>query len=144
MPSSQQSSQVKALEPIYQKYLNLAKFLLEPFVEVPEKIAIDCESIPSQNKLWIRLAFGEQDQENLHGSMEKSIQAVRHVLETTGKIDGTNVCLDIFGYSLNAKSETSAPSTSPEKGVPSRRRKRSRSSAVTPPKPTIKPKLQSE
>jgi predicted RNA-binding protein YlqC (UPF0109 family) len=144
MPSSQQSSQVNALEPTHQKYLNLAKFLLEPFVEAPEKIAVDCESVPSQNKLWIRLAFGEQDQANLHGTMEKSIQAVRHVLETTGKIDGTNVCLDIFGYNLNPKSETSAPGTSSDKGLPSRRRKRSRSSAATPPKPTIKPKLQSE
>ena len=42
-------------------YVGLVKFLVQPFLESPETLSVDCEISHTLKKVWIRIAFDSAD-----------------------------------------------------------------------------------
>jgi uncharacterized protein len=77
-------------------YLALVKFLLLPFLEYPETLALDCELSQANTQVWIRIAF-EGDKGRVFGRGGRNLQAISSILEAVGKAAGQFVHLDIYG-----------------------------------------------
>ncbi|HLO48890.1 MAG TPA: KH domain-containing protein [Kamptonema sp.] len=77
-------------------YVGLVRFLIEPFLESPESLRVDCELHPRQARTWIRLAFDEPDKGRVYGRGGRNIQAIRTVLEMVAKTVSQSVYLDIY------------------------------------------------
>ena len=77
-------------------YVGLVRFLIEPFLESPESLRVDCELHPRQARTWIRLAFDEPDKGRVYGRGGRNIQAIRAVLEAVAKTASQSVYLDIY------------------------------------------------
>lgn len=91
-------------------YDGLVRFLIEPLLESPELLTFDCESIPSTRRVWIRLAFEENDKGRIYGRGGRNIQAVKTVLETAATIAGDTLYLEIYDEQGRSKSRTSRAS----------------------------------
>lgn len=78
-------------------YAALVRFLVQPFLESPNSLKVDCEVIPSNPKVWIRLAFEGEDKGRVFGRGGRNIQAIRTVIEAAAKAAGQSVYLDIYG-----------------------------------------------
>ncbi|MGB7417039.1 MAG: KH domain-containing protein [Thermosynechococcaceae cyanobacterium] len=77
-------------------YAELVRFLVTPFLEVPEKLSIHCETY-ANGKTWVRMAFDDADKGHVFGRNGRTIQAMRSVVETAGKFAGQSVHLEVFG-----------------------------------------------
>lgn len=77
-------------------YDGLVRFLIEPLLESPELLSFDCESVSSTKRVWIRLAFEENDKGKIYGRGGRNIQAVRNVLQTAAKMAGETLYLEIY------------------------------------------------
>lgn len=78
-------------------YEGLVRFLLEPFLESPRSLKIDCEISQDQTRFWIRVAFEGEEMGRVFGRGRRNIQAVRAVVYAVAQAVGHSVCLDIFG-----------------------------------------------
>lgn len=78
-------------------YAKLVKFLVEPFLEMPESLRVDCEVSPSRGKVWVRVAFEGVDKGRVFGRGGRNIQAIRSVLEASARAAGYSAYLDVFG-----------------------------------------------
>lgn len=97
-------------------YDGLVRFLIEPLLESPELLSFDCESIPSTKRVWIRLAFEENDKGRIYGRGGRNIQAVKTILETAATIAGDTLYLEIYdeqGRNRSRNSRSSMLSSSP-------------------------------
>ena len=72
-------------------YPELVRFLVEPFLDSPEDLRIDCESYANNRKVWVRLAFAGSDKGRVFGRGGRTIQAMRTVLEAAGE-SGRSIC----------------------------------------------------
>jgi len=77
-------------------YTGIVRFLVEPFLESPESLRVDCEINPRQAKAWIRLAFDEPEKGRVYGRGGRNIQAIRTVLSAVAQSAGHSVYLDIY------------------------------------------------
>lgn len=77
-------------------YVGLIKFLLEPFLESPTALKIDCEKSNANERVWIRLAFEGADKGRVYGRGGRNIQAIRTVMQATAQTAGQFVHLDIY------------------------------------------------
>jgi hypothetical protein len=77
-------------------YAAIVRFLIEPFLESPESLRVDCEIHPRQAKAWIRLAFDESEKGRVYGRGGRNIQAIRTVLSAVAQSGGHSVFLDIY------------------------------------------------
>lgn len=75
----------------------LVKFLLEPFLESPNSLKVDCEISSTRPRVWIRLAFEGEDKGRVFGRGGRNIQAIRAVIEAAATLAGQSVYLDIYG-----------------------------------------------
>jgi uncharacterized protein len=101
-------------------YVGLVRFLVQPFLESPSSLKVDCEIIPSKPRVWIRLAFEGEDKGRVFGRGGRNIQAIRTVIEAAAKAAGQSVYLDIYG-GLNLERENGAGShEAPARSSPSR------------------------
>ncbi|PSN17603.1 KH domain-containing protein [filamentous cyanobacterium CCP5] len=100
-------------------FLGLVRFLIEPFLDDVSSLRADCELAPNRSKVWIRLAFKEEDRGRVFGRGGRNIQAIRKVLNATAKMVGWSAYLDIYGES----SSKSSPSRGgrPKPSRPNRR-----------------------
>ncbi|MDY7008434.1 MAG: KH domain-containing protein [Cyanobacteriota bacterium] len=89
-------------------YAEIVRCLIEPFLESPESLRVDCEVNPRQAKAWIRLAFDEFEKGRVYGRGGRNIQAVRTVLAALAQTAGQSVHLEIY----EDHSETPRPSPS--------------------------------
>jgi uncharacterized protein len=80
-------------------YRELVTFLLQPFLDTPESLKVDCEIVPSTSRVWIRLAFETADRGRVYGRGGRNIQAIRTVLEATAQMAGHSIHIDIYGSS---------------------------------------------
>jgi uncharacterized protein len=80
-------------------YASLVRFLVEPFLELPESLKVDCEVSPSRGKVWVRIAFESADKGRVFGRGGRNIQAIRSVLEASARAAGYSAYLDVFGSS---------------------------------------------
>lgn len=78
-------------------YIGLIRFLVEPFLESPASLKVDCEVIPARSRVWIRLAFEGEDKGRVFGRGGRNIQAIRTVLSLAAKAAGYSTYLDIYG-----------------------------------------------
>lgn len=112
-------------------YVKLVHFLVKPLLDSPESLKVNCEQANRSKRVWIRVAFGEEEQGRVYGRGGRNIQAIRTLLNTAAKKAGQSVHLDIYGSQNEAKRES-------EDGERRRRKSRPRRSPV--PKPTTKPR----
>lgn len=97
-------------------YGELVRFLVEPFLESPESLRVDCEQSDSRPKVWIRMAFDDPEKGRVFGRGGRNIQAVRTVLEATAKTAGQSIYLDIYGGVPSDRDRSSADRPSRGRG----------------------------
>jgi len=133
MPEStpQSSSATTSLD-----YAKLVRFLVEPLLESPESLSINCEQANRSKRVWIRVAFEGEEQGRVYGRGGRNIQAIRTVLETAAKRIGQTVYLDIYGSHGDRARDTDREPDAGEK----RRRRKDRPRRSSLPRPTTKPR----
>ncbi len=93
-------------------YAGLVRFLLAGFLESPESLCVDCETVPSTLKVWIRVAFEGDDRGRVYGRGGRNIHAIRTTLEAIAKIAGQSLHLDIYGgLGQLSEAESAAPAS---------------------------------
>jgi hypothetical protein len=103
-------------------YENLIRFLVQPFLESPEALRLDCEVSPNKAKVWIRLAFEGVDKGRVFGRGGRNIQAIRLVLSAIAQLANQSIHLDVYG----------SPSSSLVEDEPDRERRREAPRRVVP------------
>ncbi|MGD1873392.1 MAG: KH domain-containing protein [Mastigocoleus sp.] len=121
-------------------YAELLNFLMQPFLDSPETLSIDCELSQNSQRVWIRIAFDDTDKGKVFGRGGRNIQAIRTVVAAAAKIARQSVYLDIYGSNTSSSSSRdNIPSSEEvEKRLPpphSIERRRST------PRPIAKPRL---
>ncbi len=112
-------------------YAELIRFLIQPLLESPTDLSVDCEQANERKRVWLRMAFEETDKGRVYGRGGRNFQAIRAVLETAAATVGQTLYLDIYdGDRLNGENSSTRRRTSygetNEPGKFSRRRPRSR------------------
>ena len=77
-------------------YDGLVRFLIEPLLESPNLLSFDCEQIKTTKRVWIRLAFEDNDKGKIYGRGGRNIQAIRTVLQTAAHNAGQTLYLEIY------------------------------------------------
>lgn len=77
-------------------YEQLARFLIEPFLEDPQSLSINSEVNPQSKKIWLRVAFEQSDRGKVFGRGGRNIQAIRTTIQTAATAHGEFVFLDIY------------------------------------------------
>ncbi|MGF1492932.1 MAG: KH domain-containing protein [Microcoleaceae cyanobacterium] len=106
-------------------YAQLVQFLVEPFLESPESLRIDCEKVSAQGKTWVRLAFESEDRGRVYGRGGRNIQAIRVVLSAVATMAGESVYLDVYEEPQAKERPSVSSSRSTPNGRSSRTRRRS-------------------
>lgn len=120
--------------PNHPDYDGLIRFLVEPFLDSPDELKIDCEVSVSKPRVWVRLAIDTADKGRVYGRGGRNIQAVKTVLAAAGQAVGQFVYLDVYGgYSPpperhDEPSRSSSGERNQVSRPPSRRPQRSRPS----------------
>jgi hypothetical protein len=99
-------------------YIGLVEFLLEPFLDNPESLSVDCEELNNRQKVWLRVAFDVADKGKVFGRGGRNIQAIRTVLNTAAAVVGQSVYLEIYNDSDNDRQFNYSPSPKPRKNIP--------------------------
>jgi uncharacterized protein len=118
-------------------YVGLVQFLVQPFLESPESLSVDCEVSQVLNRIWIRIAFNSTDKEKVFGRGGRNIQAIRTVIATAAELAGQSVYLDIYGTSSQSRDSTSFDEDQEERILPPKSKERESNI----PKPVVKPRL---
>lgn len=80
-------------------YQGLIQYLIEPLLETPDALRIDCEH--TGNNVWLRVAFDPDDRGRVFGRNGKTIQSIRALLDLAAHNEGRAAFLDVYGgYSL--------------------------------------------
>ncbi|BAS56956.1 MULTISPECIES: KH domain-containing protein [Leptolyngbya] len=85
------------MKPVTPDYAGLIRFLVEPFLETPDALKIDCEVLANRSRIWIRLAFEGTDKGRVFGRGGRNVQAIRTTIEGVAKAAGQTVNLDVYG-----------------------------------------------
>jgi hypothetical protein len=115
-------------------YAELVRFLIQPFLESPNSLSVDCEFFASTGKVWVRVAFESEDKGRVFGRGGRNIQNIRTVIAAAAVLSGHSVYLDIYG-SQAFNGTTSAEETGERSPTPKLREQRGES-----PKPVQKPR----
>ncbi len=78
-------------------YVGLVNFLMQPFLESPDSLSVDCEISNSTKRAWIRIAFDSADKGKVFGRGGRNIQAIRTVISAAAQAAGQSAYLDIYG-----------------------------------------------
>jgi uncharacterized protein len=103
-------------------YAGLIRFLVQPFLETPDALKIDCEEAANRSRVWVRLAFEGTDKGRVYGRGGRNIQAIRKVLEGVSKSVGQLVVLDIYDPQSHNGSDDRPPSRPSPRSGPRRPR----------------------
>lgn len=80
-------------------FSGLVRFLVEPFLDSPEALRVDCETNQSLAKVWIRIAFNGEERGKVFGRGGRNIQAIRQVVRATAMLWGWSAHFDVYGAS---------------------------------------------
>jgi uncharacterized protein len=83
--------------PVAPQYDRLVRFLVQPFLESPESLRVDCEISPRTMRVLIRVAFEGEDKGRVFGRGGRNIQAVRTVVQAVAQTAGHTAHLEVFG-----------------------------------------------
>lgn len=118
-------------------YVDLVKFLIQPFLESPESLSVDCEISPTLKRAWIRIAFDSTDKGKVFGRGGRNIQAIRTVIAAAAALSGQSVYLDIYGSNALGREGTSFDEDQQERSSPP---PKTRERAGNLPRPVVKPR----
>jgi predicted RNA-binding protein YlqC (UPF0109 family) len=104
----QQTSRISSSQINNPDYTKLVKFLIQPFLENPDSLSVDCEVSQNHRKVWVRLAFESEDKGKVYGRGGRNIQAIRTVIAAAGAIAEQSVYLDIYGGDAQERDSTMA------------------------------------
>jgi len=113
------------------------KFLVQPFLESPESLSVDCEMSQTLKRAWVRIAFNSIDKEKVFGRGGRNIQAIRTVISAAAELAGQSVYLDIYGGSSHSRDSMSFDEDQEERILPPKSKERESNI----PKPVVKPRL---
>lgn len=119
-------------------YIGLVRFLVQPFLESPESLSVDCEMSYSLKRAWIRIAFSPTDREKVFGRRGRNIQAIHTVIAAAAELAGQSVYLDIYENNIQNWDSMPFDKEQEERTLPSKSRER-RSGSL--PRPVAKPRL---
>ncbi|ADI63472.1 KH domain-containing protein [Trichormus azollae] len=119
-------------------YIGLVKFLVQPFLESPESLRVDCEMSHILKRAWIRIAFDPADKGKVFGRGGRNIQAIRTVVAAAAELAGQSVYLEIYGSSSQSRDGMSFDEEQEERIPPPRSRERTGNI----PRPVAKPRFQ--
>ena len=88
-------------------YIALVKFLVEPMLEQPGSLRIDCEKNSQGDRFLIRVAFDPMDKGRIFGRGGRTIQAIRTLVQTAGQNVSQTVRFDVFDPNPSDKSDKS-------------------------------------
>jgi uncharacterized protein len=110
-------------------YVELVRFLLQPFLNAPASLKIDAELSHANTRTLIRVALDEaEDPGRVFGRGGRNLKAVTTTLNGMAKATGNSVRLEVFGAAI-------------ESATPKQLGERRPAAAAGPkPKPTLKPK----
>lgn len=78
-------------------YAELIQFLLEPLLDNPQSLAVDCEQLTSSNRVWIRVAFEQEDKGKVFGRGGRNLRAIETVLNGSTMDAQQKIYLDVYG-----------------------------------------------
>jgi len=120
-------------------YVRLVQFLIQPFLESPKTLSVDCEISHSLNKAWIRIAFDSTDKGKVFGRGGRNIQAIRTVISAAAELAGQSVYLDIYGGTAMGRDDMSFDEDQEERSpLPKTREKRENSGSMPIAKPRFR------
>lgn len=99
-------------------YVGLVRFLVQPFLESPNSLSIDCERSASKGRVWIRLAFEGADKGRVFGRGGRNIQAIRIVIQAVAGAADHSVHLDIYEGNAGASSREHTGGTGVKRSTP--------------------------
>jgi predicted RNA-binding protein YlqC (UPF0109 family) len=102
--------------PTSPNYVELLRFLMQPFLDSPEALRLDYEECADRSRVWVRLAFEGADKGRVFGRGGRNIQAIRAVLDGVAKAAGQSATLDIYGGQQADEERESRPR--PSKSAP--------------------------
>jgi uncharacterized protein len=92
LPPSSQSASTPTPD-----YAGLVRYLVQPFLDSPDLLRVDCEVSPRTMRVLVRLAFEGDDKGRVFGRGGRNIQAVRTVLQAVAQAVGQSAHLEVFG-----------------------------------------------
>ena len=93
-PAVANSAEVQTASP---DFVGLVRFLVEPFLESPQSLSVDCEVSSRRGRVLVRLAFESEDKGRVFGRGGRNIQAIRSVLQAVAQTIGYSAHLDVYG-----------------------------------------------
>ena len=132
MPDSIALSSIPEKRASRPDYVELVRYLVEPFLEYPDSLSVDCEELNQNQKVWLRLAFAGSEKGRVYGRGGRNIKAISTVLQTAAAAAGQSLYLDIYENPEHRdKKRANSFNSQPQK-----RKSRTRRSAIT--KPSLK------
>ncbi|XTZ09639.1 MAG: KH domain-containing protein [cyanobacterium endosymbiont of Rhopalodia yunnanensis] len=128
----QPNSWSNSSNPASPDYLGLVEFLVEPLLESPDSLSVDCEQVNKNQRVWIRLAFEGNDKGRIFGRSGCNLQAIRVVLQVAATAAGQSLYLDI--YDIPGENSRSSYRTSYR---PERKFVRKKTRTYSPPLPRL-------
>ncbi|MEH1779670.1 MAG: KH domain-containing protein [Nostoc sp.] len=119
-------------------YVDLVRFLVQPFLESPETLSVDCEISQVLKRVWVRIAFESTDKGKVFGRGGRNIQAIRTVIAAAAAAAGQSTYLDIYGSTTPGREGMSFDEDTEERSPPPTKRE---PRANDGPKPIVKPRL---
>ncbi|MBD1931010.1 MULTISPECIES: KH domain-containing protein [Cyanophyceae] len=101
-------------------YAALVNFLVQPFLESPKSLSVDCEMSQGNTRAWLRVAFEGEDKGRVFGRGGRNIQAIRTVIEAAALAAGQSVHLDIYGSPARSLETPPENREGPKKDPPRR------------------------
>lgn len=139
MPNSESNSNSPDLpRPNYQ---GLVKFLIEPLLDSPKLLSFDCEQLKSTKKVWIRLAFEEEDRGRIYGRGGRNIHAVRTVLQTAADAAGETLYLEIYDGRNKSEYSSNSSRLNSSKSFPSKEKAPKHGRRRLTRRPLVKPRI---
>ncbi|MBR8837216.1 MAG: KH domain-containing protein [Stigonema ocellatum SAG 48.90 = DSM 106950] len=118
-------------------YAGLVRFLIQPFLDSPESLRVDCENSHTRKRVWIRIAFESTDKGKVFGRGGRNIQAIRTVVAAAAEAGGQSAYLDIYGSTVGSREDLSFDEDDSERLPPPKSRERSPNDAS---RPIVKPR----
>ncbi|HSM84258.1 MAG TPA: KH domain-containing protein [Nodosilinea sp.] len=91
----------------------LVRFLVEPFLDSPGSLRIDCEENAALSKVWIRIAFKGDERGKVFGRGGRNIQAIRTIVRATAALSGWSAYVDVYGAGEQDAGADSRPRSGP-------------------------------
>jgi predicted RNA-binding protein YlqC (UPF0109 family) len=78
-------------------YAGLLRFLLEPLLDSPDSLRLDCELTKGGQQAWIRLALKGSDRGRALGRGGRNVQAIETLLHAAAAAAGKTIRLEVYG-----------------------------------------------